>query len=183
EMAGRNREFSDEQRRAAVLTVVRSYREAMRSFAEMRNLDLWYSRLDVGMLEAALKKQREKQAAKTLKRGAAKAQTKDSMKAFAKLTEVVDGERRIVSDPPLIVPMRDLLAPGDARDATDEIRELIRTYRRSLQRDRRHLLEGFHFVDIARKVVGVGSVGTRCWIVLMLGRDGQDPLFLQCKEA
>jgi uncharacterized protein (DUF2252 family) len=183
EIAGRNREFSDAERQAAVLTVVRSYREAMRSFAEMRNLDLWYSRLDIGMLEAALKKQREKQAAKTVKRGAAKAQTKDSMKAFAKLTEVVDGERRIVSDPPLIVPVRDIATGDDERDATHEIRELIRTYRRSLQRDRRHLLEGFHYVDMARKVVGVGSVGTRCWIVLMLGRDGQDPLFLQCKEA
>src|SRR5262249_7049816 len=118
EIAGRNREFSDEQRRAAVLTVVRSYRDAMRSFAEMRNLDLWYSRLDIGMLEAALKKQREKQAAKTVARGAAKAQTKDSMKAFAKLTEIVDGERRIVSDPPLIVPIRDMLPELEARDVT-----------------------------------------------------------------
>ena len=90
---------------------------------------------------------------------------------------------RIISDPPLIVPIEELLADDDARDMTEEIRELIRVYRRSLQGDRRHLLEGFRFVHLARKVVGVGSVGTRCWIALMLGRDDVDPLFLQCKEA
>src|SRR5262249_20728119 len=89
----------------------------------------------------------------------------------------------IISDPPLIVPIEELMPEDDARDATEEIRELIRVYRRSLQRDRRHLLESFRVVHIARKVVGVGSVGTRCWIALLLGRDDVDPLFLQCKEA
>src|SRR5262249_57797454 len=103
--------------------------------------------------------------------------------ALAKVTAEVDGERRIISDPPLIVPIEELMSEHDARDATEEIRELIRVYRRSLQRDRRHLLESFRVVHLARKVVGVGSVGTRCWIVLMLGRDDADPLFLQCKEA
>jgi uncharacterized protein (DUF2252 family) len=88
-----------------------------------------------------------------------------------------------VSDPPLIVPIEELLAGDEARDMTEEIRELLRIYRRSLQRDRRELLESFRFVHLARKVVGVGSVGTRCWIVLLLGRDDSDPLFLQCKEA
>jgi uncharacterized protein (DUF2252 family) len=155
----------------------------MRSFAGMRNLEVWYSRLDATQLEADLARQHDKKVAKTFERTAAKARTKDSMKAFAKLTHEVDGERRIVSDPPLIVPIEELMAADDARDAVQEIRDLIRLYRRSLQGDRRHLLESFRFVHIARKVVGVGSVGTRCWIVLLLGRDDTDPLFLQCKEA
>src|SRR5262245_6424022 len=183
EVAGRDRGFTDEERRATVLAVVKAYRESMRGFAETRNLDVWYSRLDATRLQAELRRQRGKKAAKALARSAVKAQTKDSMKAFAKLTHEVDGERKIVSDPPLIVPIEELMPEGDARDATEEIRELIRVYRRSLQRDLRHLLESFRFVHLARKVVGVGSVGTRCWILLMLGRDGDDPLFLQCKEA
>jgi len=183
EIAGRNRDFANAERRAAVLAVVRAYREAMRGFAEMRNLDVWYSRLDAARLEAQLRERSDTKAAKLLARNTAKAQTKDSMKAFAKLTHEVEGERRIVSDPPLIVPIEELLTGDDARDMTEEIRELLRVYRRSLQRDRRELLESFRFVHIARKVVGVGSVGTRCWIVLLLGRDDSDPLFLQCKEA
>src|SRR5262245_47237298 len=183
EIAGGDRGFSKAERRAAVLAVVRSYRESIRGFAETRNLDVWYSRLDAARLQAELRRQRGKKAAKAVARGAVKAQTKDSMKAFAKLTHEVDGERKIVSDPPRIVPIEELMPEGDARDATEEIRELIRVYRRSLQRDLRHLLESFRFVHLARKVVGVGSVGTRCWILLMLGRDGDDPLFLQCKEA
>jgi uncharacterized protein (DUF2252 family) len=183
EIAGRNRDFSEAERRAAVLAVVRAYRESMASFAEMRNLDVWYSRLDVAQLQAQARHQIDKKAAKSVARNRAKAQTKDSMKAFARLTYEVDGERRIVSDAPLIVPIEELMPAGDARDVTEWIRELLRIYRRSLQPDRRHLLESYRFVHIARKVVGVGSVGTRCWIVLMLGRDNLDPLFLQCKEA
>jgi uncharacterized protein (DUF2252 family) len=185
EIAGRDRGFSDADRQAAVLAVTRSYRESMRSFAEMRNLDLWYSRLDVTDLAARIKAERDKKVAKNLERGVAKAQTKDSMKAFAKLTHVVDGEPRIISDPPLIVPVEDMedIAGRDPEAIVNEIRELLRIYRRSLQGDRRHLLEGYRFVDLARKVVGVGSVGTRCWIALFLGRDEGDPLFLQIKEA
>ncbi len=106
------------------------------------------------------------------------------MQAFSKLTHEVDGERRIVADPPLIMPVEDLLPDGEGRAEVDEeLRGLIRTYRQTLETDRRHLLEDFHFVHTARKVVGVGSVGTRAWILLLLGRDGQDPLFLQAKEA
>jgi hypothetical protein len=106
------------------------------------------------------------------------------MQAFSKLTHVVDGQRRIISDPPLIVPIEDLITPGSGRDDVEgELRALIRSYRRSLETDRRELIETFEYVHLARKVVGVGSVGTRAWIVLMLGRDGQDPLFLQAKEA
>jgi uncharacterized protein (DUF2252 family) len=183
EIAGRNRDFSEAERRAAVLAVVRTYRESMQSFAEMQNLEVWYARLNATQLQRWLRRQNDTKTAKSVASGVAKAQTKDSMKAFAKLTREVDGERRIISDPPLIVPIEELLADDDARDTTEEIRELIRVYRRSLQRDRRHLLESFRFVHLARKVVGVGSVGTRCWIALMLGRDDVDPLFLQCKEA
>ncbi len=112
-----------------------------------------------------------------------KARTKDSLEAFAKLTHVVDGELRIISEPPLIVPVEELLPPGDATKFLETIHDLIRSYRRTLQGDRKHLLEDFRFAHLARKVVGVGSVGTRAWIALMLGRDGQDPLFLQAKEA
>ncbi len=120
---------------------------------------------------------------KTLDRNVAKARAKDSLRAFAKLTHRVDGEVRIISDPPLIVPVEEL-AEGVRKEAIEaEIRGLMRSYRRTLQRDRRHLLEGYRYVHMARKVVGVGSVGTRAWIALFLGRDDQDPLFLQAKEA
>jgi uncharacterized protein (DUF2252 family) len=183
EIAARDRDFAARDRQAAVLEVVRAYRTSMRAFAEMRNLDVWYARLDVEQLQAQLLERKDKRAAKRLARNTAKARTKDSLKAFAKLTHDVDGEPRIISDPPLIVPIEELLEEGDARDATEEMRELIRVYRRSLEPNRRHLLESYRFGHLARKVVGVGSVGTRCWIVLMLGRDHGDPLFLQCKEA
>jgi uncharacterized protein (DUF2252 family) len=182
EIAGRNRDFDAAQRRTAVLGVVRAYREAMRSFAEMRNLDVWYSRLDLETIEAELRRNQDEKQAKAVARSAEKARTKDSMKAFDKLTHMVDGEPRITSSPPLIVPVAELT--DEDPDAIHEaVRQVLRTYRRTLQGDRRQLLESFRYVDLARKVVGVGSVGTRCWIALMLGRDGGDPLFLQVKEA
>jgi uncharacterized protein (DUF2252 family) len=183
EVAGRDRGFGDAERRKAVAEVLTAYRESMRKFAAMRNLDVWYARLDAERLEAELRAQGAKRAAKSVTRDVAKARTKNSMKAFAKLTHEVDGEPRIVSDPPLVVPVEELMSPDDTRDLVAIVRELIRVYRRSLQPDRRTLLESFRFVHMARKVVGVGSVGTRCWIVLLLGRDNDDPLFLQCKEA
>ena len=113
----------------------------------------------------------------------AKARSKDSMKAFSKLTTVVNGEARITPDPPLVVPMRDLLNEEQSLRYEHEIHQLFRAYRRTLQPDRRHLLEQYRIVDIARKVVGVGSVGTRCWVLLLMGRRDADPLFLQVKEA
>jgi uncharacterized protein (DUF2252 family) len=126
----------------------------------------------------------DKKQVKVTEANIAKARTRDSMQAFSKLTREVDGDRRIVGDPPVIVPIEDLLAAGTDREETEgSIRSLLRTYRRTLETDRKHLLEQFRYVHMARKVVGVGSVGTRAWIVLMLGRDGQDPLFLQAKEA
>ena len=185
EIAGRDREFSDAERSKAVLSAARSYREWMRKAAETRHLDVWYARLDVETIEQRLRAQQAKHQAETVAKAAAKARTKDSMKAFAKLTQLVDGEPRIVSDPPLIVSAADLAHDAGIQFEQLEsvIHELYREYRRTLQDDRRHLLEQFRMVDLARKVVGVGSVGTRCWILLLLGRDGDDPLFLQIKEA
>jgi uncharacterized protein (DUF2252 family) len=155
----------------------------MREFASMGNLDVWYARLDADMLEAELRRQRAKKAASTVARGAAKAHTKNSLKALAKLTHEVDGELRIVSDPPLIVPIEEMIDADQATGAVERLRELLRAYRRTLPADRRELLESFRLVHLARKVVGVGSVGTRCFIALLVGRDNGDPLFLQVKEA
>jgi uncharacterized protein (DUF2252 family) len=185
EIAGRDREFTDDERTRAVLNAVRSYREWMRKLAEARNLDVWYAQLDVATIERNLRELQAKRQADTVAKAAAKAQTKDSLKAFAKLTHEVDGEPRIVSDPPLIVSAADLAQEAGIQFDVLEgvLRGLFRQYRETLQADRRHLLEEFRMVDLARKVVGVGSVGTRCWILLLLGRDGDDPLFLQIKEA
>jgi uncharacterized protein (DUF2252 family) len=185
EIAGRDRGFDDRVRRASVLAAVRAYRESMRAFAAMSNLAVWYSRLNTADLAANLRTQSDKKQAKAVKRAAAKARTKDSMKAFAKLTHEVDGEPRIISDPPLIVPIAELAESSriDPDEVIANILGLYRGYHRTLQADRRILLESFRYVDLARKVVGVGSVGTRCWILLLLGRDDGDPLFLQVKET
>ena len=185
EVAGRDRSFTSAQRRKAVLGVVAAYREAMRRFAALGELEVWYSRLDAQALEEELRAHRGTKELRKFKQATARAYTKDSLKAFAQLTEVVDGERRIVSDPPLIVPLRELTAASGmpAEEVERELHAAFRIYRHSLQHDRRHLLEQFRWIELARKVVGVGSVGTRCFILLMLGRDSDNPLFLQIKEA
>ena len=183
EVAGRENGFSRKQRRAIVQATVEAYRDAMRQFAGMRALDVWYARLEVDELMAQLRTQIKKRMAKKAGQIAAKARTKDSMTAFSKLTRTVDGEPQIVSDPPLIERLHDMEGGREEAALTNEFHELLRRFRRTLQTDRRVLLEEYRLVDIARKVVGVGSVGTRAWIVLMLGRDDQDPLFLQFKEA
>jgi uncharacterized protein (DUF2252 family) len=182
-VAGRALGLDERQRARAVLAGARTYRATIREFASMRTIDVWYSRLEVAtMFErwggAAGKKRLEKQ-----ERLVEKARTKDSLRAFSKLTHVVDGERQIVSDPPLVVPIEGLLAPELHDRLQDVIRVLIRAYRRTLPRDRRKLFERFDYRHAARKVVGVGSVGTRAWIILLAGRDEDDPLFLQAKEA
>jgi uncharacterized protein (DUF2252 family) len=183
-VAGRDRGFSRRERREVARAATRSYREAMRAFAGMRAIDVWYQRLDVDDLIRRWQSQVSKQRRKSAERLAAKARTKDSLKAFSKLTEVVDGEPRFRSDPPLLVPMRELQEAGDDRDLMDEIQHLLRDYRRSLAPYRRRLLDRYRAVDVARKLVGVGSVGNRAWAVLLLGPGGAgDPLFLQVKEA
>lgn len=184
EVAGRANGFADAERRSVLLTAGAAYRVAMRGFASMNTLDLWYSRLDETILaeaSAAASKRTAKRAAKR----AAKARTRDSLQAMSKMTEIVDGEPRIVSDAPLVVNIRDLVAETgvDQQEVMEIVQRVLRNYRQTLASDRRHLLEQYRFVDLARKVVGVGSVGTRCWIALFLGRDNNDPLFLQIKEA
>src|SRR3954470_7237481 len=182
-VAGRDRGFDAAQRAAANRAAVRSYRTAMREFAAMRTLELWYARVDVEDLAqrwtaAASAKQR-----KRFERNLAKTRGKDSLRASSRLVRIVDGRPRIISDPPLIVPIEELLQPEAAGELEATVRAVIRGYRRTLPNDRRRLLERYRYADAARKVVGVGSVGTRAWIVLMLGAGDDDPLFLQFKEA
>jgi uncharacterized protein (DUF2252 family) len=182
-VAGRDRGFGAKEREKINRAVTRAYREAIRDFAAMPNLDVWYSRIDVEEIMALAARRGTAKQRKLLERNVAKARAKDSLKAFAKLTTVVDGEPRIASDPPLIVPIEDLTSGVEPAEVEEFVRGVIRSYRRTLSADRRRLLERFRYAHSARKVVGVGSVGTRAWIVLMLGRDGGDPLFLQLKEA
>jgi uncharacterized protein (DUF2252 family) len=193
-IAGRDRGYSDKERAKVVLGTAEAYRMEMAKLATMRDLDVWYARLDI---EAVLReigpslglaggKGSERTATKVQARAEkqlAKAKTRDSMQALDKLTEVVDGETRFVNTPPLIVPIEDLLPEADAAELSGRFDALLKSYAKTLQSDRRHLLSQFHFAGLARKVVGVGSVGTRAWVVLMLGSDGQDPLLLQAKEA
>jgi uncharacterized protein (DUF2252 family) len=181
-IAAEERDFALAEREQAVLATVREYRTAMLGFAAMKNLDVWYARLDVDdtmrLLGDQLKPKMQRRTSKAL----AKARTRDSMSAFSKLTHVVDGERRFAADPPLIVPIAELQERGREK-LFEVLDERLRAYRASLPRERRVLLEQFRLTDFARKVVGVGSVGTRAWIALLLGCDGTDPLLLQMKEA
>ncbi len=182
-VAGRERGFTGAERRTTVRAAVRQYREAMKRFGTMGNLDAWYARLDRDELLKRLEGGATAEQLRTFRKTVAKAQRKDSARAFERLASTDGGEPRIVSDPPLIVRIEDLLPEGQADEFEEAMRGLLRSYRASLQGDRRYLLERYRYVDLARKVVGVGSVGTRAWVVLMLGRDEGDPLFLQCKEA
>src|SRR5262249_1453483 len=149
--------------------------------AAMRNLDVWYAHLNIKTTIQELTGQYKTKVVKRAGEQLTKARTRDSMAAFSKLTKVVDSRVRIVDQSPLIVPVSKLAAQYDPAGLVDELRRLLRDYRSSLQLDRRVLLESFELQDVARKVVGVGSVGTRAWIVLLMGRDSDDPLFLQVK--
>jgi uncharacterized protein (DUF2252 family) len=179
-VAGRDLGFPRKERRRVNLAVTRAYREGMRELASMKTFDLWYSRVDADALFAQFQSAASANRRKLMEKNLAKTRAKDSLRAFTKLTTTVGGDPRIVSDPPLIVPVEDL---AEGRDVEAFARSVNRGYRRTLQGDRRHLLERFRYVHAARKVVGVGSVGTRAWIMLMLGRDNDGPLFLQLKEA
>ena len=183
EVAGRDRGFTALERTAAVRSAVAGYRTAMAEFARQTNLEVYYASLDVDRtLEAYRPKVTKAMLART-EATIAKARTRDSMHAFAKMTEWIDGEPRIKNDPPLVVRAETFMTPEFAERFTEWVRDGLRSYRNTLETDRRHLLEQYRFVDLARKVVGVGSVGTRAWIALLLGRDQSDPLFLQLKEA
>ena len=182
-VAGRDNGFPAKARRKIVLAAGEGYRTAMRGFAERPFLEVWYAHLDI---EPALSEFRSEVKAKRFKEAEgllAKAHTSDSTKALAKLTTVVDGQRRIISDPPMIVPIEEVFADVQADALYELLHAVLGKYRRTLQSDRRHLLEQFTLVQAARKVVGVGSVGTRAWILLMDACDGVEPLFLQAKEA
>ncbi|CAM5742194.1 hypothetical protein STAFG_8164 [Streptomyces afghaniensis 772] len=184
-IAGRANGFDDAERARIVTSTVRSYREAMIRFAGTGNLDVWYAKIDADLLESlvASRLRESKRGQKNLARAMAKARTRDSLQAFDKLTETVDGLPRIAADPPLLVPVGDLLPDVERSALEHRFRGLMERYGRTLASDRRTLLADYRLADVARKVVGVGSVGTRCWIFLLLGRDDRDPLFLQAKEA
>ena len=195
-IAARNNGFTKAEAHDVTCASVRAYREAMAGFAQMRTMDIWYAHLSEEELMSALntaarsekdkaEKKEAKQREKAAKKSALKARTRDSLQALSKLAEYVDGNYRIVSQPPIVIPSRELfvaygMSPDEVQHA---IHEQFRAYRATLQDDRRHLLERFEVIDVARKVVGVGSVGTRAFIVLLQGRDQEDPLFLQVKEA
>jgi uncharacterized protein (DUF2252 family) len=182
EIAGRELGHADAERAGIVATCVRSYRQAMRTFAGQGNLAVWYAALDVEAVIGEARARVSKRAARRAERNIAKAYTRDSLQALGKLTEVVDGEPRFRPAPPLVERVADL-TPTQTGAMSEWARLRLREYRSSLQHDRRALLEQYRYVDLARKVVGVGSVGTRCFIVLLLGVDDGDPLILQVKEA
>jgi uncharacterized protein (DUF2252 family) len=182
-IAARSNGFKATEQDKIVLDTVARYRTAMAEFAGMKNLDVWYAHLDIQDVVQEYGSQFKPKLVKRADKTLAKARTKDSMTAFSKLTHVVDGKVRIVDQSPLIVPIDQLVDSARHGELFEGLHELLRAYRGTLEFDRRVLLEQFELADFARKVVGVGSVGTRAWIALMLGRDGQDPLFLQMKEA
>ncbi|MEX2106253.1 MAG: DUF2252 family protein [Solirubrobacterales bacterium] len=181
-IAGRESGLKRKQRAAILSTAARTYRDSMRAFASQRNLEVWYARLDgeAAMGEAEIDDPR---ALKQVRKGVEKARGKDSLRALEKLTETVDGELRFRSEPPLLVPGEELVPAADGRDVREFLEGVLASYRDSLPPDRQHLLDGYRLRQIARKVVGVGSVGTRAWVVLLTGADDGDPLFLQAKEA
>ena len=195
-IAGRNNGFGRMDARAVTLASVAAYREAMAGFAQMGRLEVWYAHLTEEELLQAMRRaakgaktKKQTKAARRAEKGAekavAKARTRDSLQALSKLGEVVDGQYRIVSQPPIVVPMRDLEAVyGLSHDEIERVvHEQFRAYRATLRDDQRRLLERFELIDVARKVVGVGSVGTRAFIALLQGRDQHDPLFLQVKDC
>jgi uncharacterized protein (DUF2252 family) len=187
-VAARNNSFQRTRAREMGLASVTAYREAMAGFAGMHTMDVWYAHLsedDLSDARGTAKTKGDRKAVKRIERDVRRARTHDSVQALNKLGELVDGQYRIVSDPPIVVPARDLTAIYGIprRQIERQVREQLRGYLTTLLDDRRRLLERFRVVDMARKVVGVGSVGTRAYIVLLQGRDRDDPLFLQVKQA
>ena len=182
-IAGRQNGFTTKERRTIVMASVMAYRQWMRRFAAMTNLDVWYAQADIEQVRAEFEKNLPKRGRNLLAREVAKARTRNSMQAFEKLTQEVDGQRHMISDHPFLTPVSELLPDVERTAIEEQFNELLQRYSATLQSDRRALLSQYRFAEMARKVVGVGSVGTRCWIILMLGRDDQDPLLLQAKEA
>ncbi|MFJ3954105.1 DUF2252 domain-containing protein [Streptomyces sp. Je 1-4] len=182
-IAGRGNGFSEPVRAGIVRAACASYRDRMRQYADQRTLEVWYAHADMADIQAEEAQELGSRGRAGLSRIIAEARTHDTVQAFRKLTRRSGGQVRIAADPPLIVPLDDLLPDVERDQLEEQIRGLVQGYARSLRSDHRRLLEQYRVVDTARKVVGVGSVGTRCWIVLMLGKDADDPLLLQAKEA
>ncbi|MFI7061280.1 DUF2252 domain-containing protein [Kribbella sp. NPDC050124] len=182
-VAGRSNGFSRKERRKCVLETVRRYRDAGAEFATMRALDVWYARADIDEVQEMLRAKMSSSRRKNVDQSLLKARGSGRLKSFAKLTEMTDDGVRIKADPDLLVPIAELLPDAGREELETGIKNLLSLYRRSLPVEPRMLFDQFEFVDLARKMVGVGSVGTRCWAVLLRGRDDGDPLFLQIKEA
>ncbi|MFI0235881.1 DUF2252 domain-containing protein [Streptomyces sp. NPDC016845] len=182
-IAGRGNGFRDVERSRVVRATVAAYRTSMQSFAAMRTLDVWYARIEAQELLATLSERLDPRTRRRMSRALDKARTRDHLQALSKLAYTVDEELRLSPDPPLITPLDEFLPDVERKHLEEQLRELIARYARTLPADRQTLLAQYRVVDMARKVVGVGSVGTRCWIVLLLGRDNGDPLLLQAKEA
>src|SRR5918994_240865 len=177
-VAGRENGFDATDCREAAQASAASYRRRMAEFSEMGELEVWYSRVGEEEIRGLLSDAKtKKKTTKKIDKNVRKARGRDSLQALSKLTRIIDGRRKIIDDPPLLVRVPD----GD--ELRVQVNAILESYKRTLQEDRRHLLERYRFVDVARKVVGVGSVGTRAYVVLLEGRDEDDPLFLQVKEA
>ncbi|MDD2414199.1 MAG: DUF2252 domain-containing protein, partial [Eubacteriaceae bacterium] len=184
EICGRQRGFSSKVRKKAVREAAEVYRKSMRHFSEMGNLDVWYAHMDVASIFESATLNLEKAEAKTIQKVMEKALSKNNDRAVAKLTKAVDGKLQIISDPPLLVPLRELGdKSGRIESAQKYLSLILKQYRLSLPRERRTLIDQYSIVDMARKVVGVGSVGTKAWVIVLEGSDARDPLVLQIKEA
>ena len=182
-IAAQDNGYPTQEQDQVVTSTVAAYRSAMERFATMNTLEVWYARVDVEATLEQLRAGLRPRNIRHTRRTVARARTREGMCAFSKLTSIVDGRAQIVANPPLIVPIAQLADDRDQADLFAQLHALLRSYRSTLVYDRRVLVEQFRLADFARKVVGVGSVGTRAWIALMLGRDDSDPLFLQMKEA
>jgi uncharacterized protein (DUF2252 family) len=182
-VGGRDRGFNKRQRRGVALAATNEYRRAMRRFAAMRDIDIWYSRLDVDRIFQRWRSYVTKADRKRFNKNVAKARQKDSLRALARLTERRNGDLRIASRPPVLQPIEDFAEGQDSAEISARLKGLLAQYRGTLDQQSRRLAERYRYAHAGRKVVGVGSVGTRAWIVLLVGRDEHDPLFLQVKEA
>jgi hypothetical protein len=182
EVAGRENDFTTKQRARIVRNAVRSYRETMREFAGVATLDVWYAHLDMDSLLPRFRSLLDVKKTPSVWKAIATARAHDSDQAFGKLCHVRSGEPRIISDPPLIMPIEELVTGVDREVVAEGLRKIMRSYRRTLEQNRRHLLDRYRLVHVARKVVGVGSVGTDAWVLLLLD-DHNAPLLLQVKQA
>ncbi len=183
EIAARDLAIDPTTRPLIVQRLGSAYRRAMAGFTALSELDLWNVRLDVARLETWVGAEAKAKVLDRLRQNIAKAQRKDRFKALARLTQVVDGDLRFVSDPPLLVPAEELFGDVSGPDLDAVVQGVLSSYTTTVRYRNRKLLERYTYRHTARKVVGVGSVGTRCWVVLLTGRNDDDPLFLQVKQA